>query len=243
MQVGDCITLELINYMKGVKYRSKIIDINDYSFIVDYPYRFSTLDTTHFIDGTKVRVMYTSRDGCEYYFDTEIINTLNVAQPLLLLQYPILVHYNSDGIAYSFDTETLKKKQEELDNLFNPSLEIKKLRKYTRIPAVVDTFLHSKRQEFQAFTAVTQDVSEGGAAVLVPQSMTLLPNMLLSIILVLPLTSGDTHYIHADSKVVRLIDWWEKKKSIISLQFLNLSDEHLRLYNLFYKDVLGQVAK
>lgn len=200
MKIGDSIILEPKNSLQPEKYKSKILEINDQAVYIDYPVNIATKRTIFLTDGTQLKVTYISVDGSVYIFDSEVLGKVKSTISMIHLQNPNKQHH----------------------------VKIQR-REYVRIETKVDTAIHSKNGSFKPFTTMTDDISAGGAAVLVPKDFLLETDTLLTMWLVLPLKSGEINYARIDCQVVRIIDREESTRNILTLKFINISNGERQL--------------
>ncbi|WP_051024222.1 MULTISPECIES: flagellar brake protein [Bacillus] len=97
-------------------------------------------------------------------------------------------------------------------------------REFVRIETTIDAAIHSSNMEFTPFTTVTEDISAGGTAILIPKDITLSPDSSINTWLALPLKSGIIQYLNIKSRFVRLIEREGSTKNIASIKFTDISD-------------------
>ena len=197
IKVGDTLTLEPINNQAEEKYRCKVSDIFEDSIHIDYPVNMHTGKTVFLLNGMQFKASFIGKDGSVYLFDTEVTGKIRQPIPLVVLSYP--------GE--------------------NSLIRIQR-RQYVRVDAFVDVAIHPKNGEFAPFTAVTSDISAGGAAItLPPGNSSLQPGMVVEAWFVLPMKSGQYHYLKTEAKVVRVFQPEKANIHRASLQFLGLSQQ------------------
>ena len=195
IQIGDMLTLELKNAENIDKFKCRLVDRKDTMLYIDYPINLRTNKTAFLFDGTQLNATFIDQDGTSVYlFISEIVGRVKTNIPMLVLTYP-----GSEGL-----------------------IKIQR-RNYVRIEAAADIAIHPLENEFQPFTAVTDDLSAGGAAVLIPQEKILQPDMMVKAWLVLILQNGEYHYLSLLSRVVRVIRYNETMNRL-SLQFNAISN-------------------
>src|SRR5690606_3509678 len=144
LNIGDQLILELKNTEEEEKFKCKVVEMkNDYLFI-DYPISLKTNRTAFFIDGTQFKCSIVTKDNSVYYFETEIKSRVKREIPMLMISYP-------------GDNQLIKIQR----------------RQYVRIETAVDVAVHSLHGEFTPFVTVTDDISAGGAAIIVPEHIEL----------------------------------------------------------------------
>ncbi|MGG5253774.1 flagellar brake protein [Neobacillus sp. SM06] len=200
IQIGDSLTLELKNAEQVEKLKCRIVDRKDNLLYIDYPINLRTNKTAFLFDGTQLNATFIDQDGTSVYlFKSEIVGRVKINIPMLVLTYP-----GSDGL-----------------------IKIQR-RNYVRIEAAVDVAIHPLGNEFEPFTAVTDDISAGGAAVLIPHEITLQPDMMVKTWIVLLLQNGEFHYLSLRSRIVRVIRYNETMNKL-SLQFNDISNMERQL--------------
>ncbi|WP_036688174.1 flagellar brake protein [Paucisalibacillus globulus] len=202
MKIGDFLTIETysIEYDSVEKYRSKIIDKNKNYIYIDYPVHLKTKRTTAAIRiGTKMAAEYLGEDQSVYRFKTEVMDKKNGKIPTLALMLP-----NDEQI------ERIQRRQ------------------YVRIETAVDVAIHSNENKLTTFATVTFDLSGGGLSVVVPKGFRLVDGEMLTIYLVLPMHSGEYHYLHLPGEVVRFIER-ESGANIASIKFIEQNDQDVQV--------------
>jgi c-di-GMP-binding flagellar brake protein YcgR len=108
-------------------------------------------------------------------------------------------------------------------------------RQYVRVETTADVAVHPTNSEFKPFTTVTDDISAGGAAILINDKHGILAGQTLQLWVVLPMQSGEIHYLKVKSKVVRLIPLDDSRMKA-SLQFVDMSPQDRQLFLRFSFD-------
>lgn len=200
IQIGDLLTLEVRHAEQIEKFKCRLVDRKGNTLFIDYPISLRTNKTAYLFDGTHLSATFIGQDGTSVYlFESEIIGRVKNNIPMLLLAYP--------------GEERLLKIQR---------------RSYVRIEAAVDIAIHPMNGEFPPFTALTDDISAGGAAVLIPKGMQLQQGMMIKTWFVLILQNGEYHYLTLSSRVIRVIDYNETRDKL-SLQFIEISNMERQL--------------
>lgn len=101
-------------------------------------------------------------------------------------------------------------------------------RQFVRIETAIDIAIHPFEYEFAPFTAITMDISAGGATVLTPNETGLKAGMNVQTWLVLIMQNGDYHYMKLQSRVVRIIPYSETRNKV-SLQFIDAANQEKQL--------------
>ncbi|MDE3839423.1 pilus assembly protein PilZ [Bacillus methanolicus] len=200
LKIGDTLMLEP-KYSNAIEtYKCKLVERIGSDLYIDYPVNTTTKRTVFLIDGTQLKVTFVGEDGSVYLFESEIRGRVKQNIPMLILSYP------------------------EKENL----IKIQR-RQYVRVETPVDVAVHPLNGEFQPFTAVTEDISAGGAAaILTGKSEVLREGMIVEATFVLPFQSGEYHYKSFKSRVVRVEDVSENRKKI-SLQFTDITGQDRQL--------------
>ncbi|WP_042346338.1 flagellar brake protein [Bacillus massiliigorillae] len=237
MKIGDSLLLVPKFSSQTEKYRSKILEISDHSFFIEYPINILTHNVMFLIDGTQLQVSYTGEDGSIYEFDTVVIGRMTSPVPMVHLKYPEKVSYsNSDESMYMFDTDVLRRLKEK--NNIN-SADAVKLREFVRVETPVEAIVSSKNSGFKTFESITKDISAGGAAIYISKNLRLHPDTIISVVFLLPMKSGKTETIEVDCKVIRLVEQTDYKKNVLAVQFLNnkYDDQQLLIRFCFDKQL------
>lgn len=193
LSIGDVLTLEPKYSDKSEKYKCKLVEFSDNNLYIDYPVNVATNRTVFLLDGTQLKVSFVASDGSVYLFETEVKGRTKQNIPMLILAFP------------------------GKDNL----IKIQR-RQYVRVETPLDIALHPINGEFSPFTTITEDISAGGASVLVPASSKFQSGMVIRAWCVLPMQNGEYHYLILNCKIIRVIDHNETRNKL-SLQFIDLS--------------------
>lgn len=95
-------------------------------------------------------------------------------------------------------------------------------RQFVRIETALDIAIHPLEYEFDPIITITDDISAGGAAILVPKEIQLKNGILVQTWFVLNLQSGDYQYMKLQSRIVRTVSYNETRNKV-SLQFIDVS--------------------
>lgn len=195
LKIGDSLILQPKYSSEPDEYKSKILEFNGRTLFIDFPTNVSNGKTTIMADGTQLKATYINNESSSVYmFDTEILGKVN--QPIQMMQ-----------ILYPDKEEHIKIQRRE----------------YVRIETKIDAAIRSDIHGFVPFITVTEDISAGGASIILPQSIDLKPQSVISIIVVIQLKSGCTHYVKTPCRVVRTINQAGKVRTA-SLQFIDISE-------------------
>lgn len=194
--IGDSLFLEMEDSTnhKIVKFRSRVVEMNDDEIYIDLPINESTGKTGFFYLGTQFKAIANTQDGL-FSFSTEIIARKKENIPMLVLSHP--------------DQTNINRSQR---------------RKYVRMPATVDVAVHSLRGSFSPFVTMSIDLSGGGAAISLPSNHPLVEREEIQCWFVLPMHSGEWKYPVVPCEVIRLFKDKNSGKHRASLNFINISE-------------------
>ncbi|WP_174734033.1 flagellar brake protein [Mesobacillus harenae] len=191
IKIGDTIILEpKHSSSEKEKYKCKLLERNESSLFIGYPVDLSSNRTVYLLEGTPLTATFSLADGTQFHFETEVKGRIKQAIPLIHLSYPGKEH----------------------------TIKIQR-RQYVRVETSVDVAVHAEDVSFPPFTTVTDDISAGGAALLIGKNINLKPGMIIDCWFVLPMQNGEFHYRLLKSKVIRSIDA-NQIKNKVSLQFI-----------------------
>ena len=200
IQIGDVLTLELNSSENEEKFRCRLVDIRENEFYIDYPISLTTNRAAFLLDGTQLKVTFVGNDGSSIYlFESEINGRVKKNIPMLILTYPGNNHL----------------------------IKIQR-RQYVRVETAVDIAIHPLEFEFAPITTITDDLSAGGSAVLIPKEVSIKTDMRILAWLVLIMQNGDYHYMKLQSRIVRIIPFSETRNKV-SIQFLDVSNQERQL--------------
>lgn len=86
--VGTIIVIEKDFTEDGEKYKSRVIDSDENTIMIDYPTHIETGKTAYFMDGTQLFISFTDKLKISYAFKTEVTGRENKNIPMLKLTYP-----------------------------------------------------------------------------------------------------------------------------------------------------------
>lgn len=199
LEIGTTLSLEIFDDKKGEqeKYRSQLIEKNANQLYIDYPIHEKTNKTSYVLAGTKVKVSFVSPiDNAVYFFHSTISGKRKIGNiPVLQVIMP--------------DKDKLQKVQR---------------REFVRVETAVDAAVHSIHNSFPPFTTVTQDISGGGAAIILPKNHHLRQGMEVYVWFAFSLLNGEYHYLKVKSRVIRVITQKDGNE-IAPLQFLDLNEQ------------------
>ncbi len=70
------------------KYKSKVVDLEENSILIDYPTHTETGKTAFFMDGTELFISFTDQSKISYAFKTAVSGRIMKGIPMLKLSYP-----------------------------------------------------------------------------------------------------------------------------------------------------------
>ncbi|MBS4173295.1 flagellar brake domain-containing protein [Bacillus sp. FJAT-49736] len=190
LKIGTTLTLEPLDNNLDEQYKCKIADIEGDSIYIDYPINIKTNKTTFLVNSLSLNATFISDDNTAFKFRTQVIGKVKKNIPMIVLHYP-------------GDDQLIKIQR----------------RQFVRIETAVDTAVSMPTSNLQ-FTTITEDISAGGCALLLPVNIDVNKNEEGEGLFVLPLQSGHA-YLRLSFSVIRV---WEKDgKKVASLQFKEIS--------------------
>ncbi|MFD1206462.1 flagellar brake protein [Sporosarcina contaminans] len=87
LSIGTTIIIDKDYTELGDKYKSKVVDIEEGFFMIDYPTHIETNRTAFFMDGTQLLISFVE-DKMSYAFRSEVKGRLNRGIPMLKMNYP-----------------------------------------------------------------------------------------------------------------------------------------------------------
>lgn len=199
ISIGDTLTLEPKNSVEIERYKCKVVEINGNQIYIDYPINMETQRTVFLLDGTQLKASFIAKNGSVYLFQTEVMGRRKQNIPMLKLYYP--------------GEENLVKIQR---------------RQFVRVETPVDVAVHPISDEFKPFTTITDDISAGGAAIILRNNNVLNKGDIFHLWLSLPMNNGEYHYLKLKSKAIRLIESKESN-NLLSIQFLETTGQEKQL--------------
>ncbi|MGE6258857.1 flagellar brake protein [Heyndrickxia sporothermodurans] len=197
LKIGMVLTLETLENEMVERYKCKIADITGDKIYIDYPISLNTNRTAYLVNSIHLNVLFTTEDNIAYQFQTQVIGKIKKNIPLIILQLP--------------SQDEFKKIQR---------------RQFVRVNTALDISLLFPSLNLR-FSTITEDISAGGCAVLIPKNIKPLPLETGEAVLVLTMQSGEYHYIKSPMKLIRI--WEESSKSIASLEFIDLQEKEKQL--------------
>lgn len=191
MDIGVSLTITLPKQHKDeeqITYRSKIIDRNDSEIIIDYP-----VDQTEYIE---LPIRTNSTIGIEYIAKGSVYKFQ--AKVTRLIDAPIM----------SFAIDMPEK--DEITRI--------QRRQYVRINIDVDVAVHYINSTSTPFTTVTNDISGGGASIVVPNDLTLSSGEIVQLYIVLRSKYSPVNYIKTKAEVIRTTVSNEVRRASLKFQ-------------------------
>lgn len=205
LNIGDTIYLELMtkeNITENQrsadslkKYRCKLIDKKEDSFIVDPPVNESTRQTSFLMDGEQMNGWFIGTDNAVYSFKTEILGRSKDKIRSLILSDPGLDQYT----------------------------RIQR-RNYVRIDTSIDVAVDSIDRDFPAFVTSSVDISGGGMALSLPTNYGLKEADVIKTWIVLPGEEDAINYAKASCKVIRITHGESGTNDRCSLKFEKINE-------------------
>lgn len=177
------------------KLRCKLVERKGNKLFIDYPINVDTGRTAFLIIGTELNASFVLKDNV-YRFQTEVTGRSKEDIPMISLTYP-------------GDDQLVRIQR----------------RQFVRINTNLDIAVHPIENEFQAFTAVTSDISAGGTALLLPKSTSLKKGQEILIWFALPFQKDQMEYIKVKGKIIRFIPADHEVYVKAPIQFLNINEE------------------
>lgn len=200
IKIGEVIILEPKHTEEVEQYKSKLVERKDNKLYIDYPTNLKTNRTAFLLSGMQLKATFIGSDGSVYFFETEVTGRSKLNQVhVLIISYP-----GKDQL-----------------------VRIQR-RQFVRVETPLDVAVRSNDNEFEPFTTITEDISAGGAAILLPEKMKLEPEQKIQTLFVFPMQSGEYHYVELTSKVIRLVDYHKGRKKA-SIQFLDITDKQRQM--------------
>lgn len=155
-------------------FRSKVVDISDEHFFIDYPTHLSVENMQHLLEKKTLTMSYVKQNTV-FEFKTNIIKRKSLNVPTLMLSLP--------------NKNEVKRIQR---------------REFVRIETAVDVAVYCPENSFAPFTTVTKDISGGGASIIVPPSISLRNDQQVNLYIIIKSMNSPYHYIQTEANVVLL---------------------------------------
>lgn len=194
LTIGMTIILEKSQLDQPETYRCKLMDVRDGILYIDYPVNIYTNRIDYLINGTNFRGTFVGKDQNTYLFNTEIQGRVRENIPLLLLNYP--------GDAY---------------------LEKIQRREYVRVSLSTKVNVQPINNEFIPFTALTTDISAGGAAIIVPQNLKIDTRTNLMLQFTFGMRNREVYELPIQVQVKRIVEVLNNRKKV-SVEFNDITE-------------------
>ena len=215
LTIGVTIMLEKSHSDQIETYKCRLMDMRDGILYIDYPVNIYTNRIDFLINGTHLKGTFLGKDQNTYLFSTKIIGRVRENVPFLLLDYP--------------GDEHLHKIQR---------------REYVRVSLSKNVDVFPMNNEFHPFSALTMDISAGGAAIIVPQNIEIKTQTYLMLGFTLEMRNREVYELSIQVKVKRIVDTLNNRKKV-SVEFMELSetDRQLLMRYCFERQLEDRNAK
>lgn len=193
LTIGETLILEPRDNPKLEQYKCRLVERTERELFIDYPINLKTDRTVFLIEGTQLRVSFVLGESA-YSFEAEVLGRVIHGIPMIKLSFP--------GDSYILKVQR---------------------RRYVRIQTAVDVAIHPLHHEFSPFISITKDISAGGSLILLNHHEEIKKGYQVLAVFVLPMENGEYHYLKLKSTVVRLIKIPDRKQSLFSLDFLDVT--------------------
>ena len=183
-----------------------------------------TLEPTFTEKSEKYRCKVVDMDDQFIYIDYPIDTVTNKTIVLIEGTQLRATFIEEAKSVYAFPTEVLGRKLGQIPMIRLPypeSSDFMKIqrRNFVRVVSPIDIAVEFGDEKYQF---VTDDISAGGVAIIIPFDVKFNANDEVSLIIPLPFNNGEMRYVFTTALVVRI---WEKESvKIASLQFTNTDD-------------------
>jgi c-di-GMP-binding flagellar brake protein YcgR len=179
------------------KYRCKVADIEENRIYIDYPIDIQTNRTVFLLNSQSLDIIFLDEKQNTFKFRTQVLGRVKKEIPLIILELP--------------EEDRIEKIQR---------------RQFVRVETAVDAALHFNESNIH-IPSVTTDFSAGGCAVILPIDLIPIQHEDGEGIFVLPMQSGEYHYLHLSFNVIRT--WENTGNRKVSLQFKQLQEKEQQL--------------
>jgi c-di-GMP-binding flagellar brake protein YcgR len=179
------------------RYRCKVADIEENRIYIDYPIDIQTNRTVFLLNSQSLDIIFIDKKQNAFKFRTQVAGRIKKEIPLIILELP--------------EKEKIEKIQR---------------RQFVRVETTVDAALRFNESDIHIPT-VTTDISAGGCAVILPVDSAPVKHEHGEGIFVLPMQTGDYHYLRLAFKVIR--SWEEAGNRKVSLQFKQIQEKDQQL--------------
>ncbi|MBE3568593.1 MAG: PilZ domain-containing protein [Bacillales bacterium] len=200
LEIGTILTLKTINEKEPENeelYKCRVVDKGPEVLYVDYPVHIKTNKSRFFMNGTAFNATFVTEKNSVYTFQTKVVGKEKREIPTMIIQDPGEEKY----------------------------IRIQR-RRFVRVETAVDVSVSREGSE-EAFTTITKDISAGGAAIKIPKNLELKQKEQLNMLVVLPIKSGEFHYLKLKGEIVRVSD--EGPNSTAYIQFAEMTPSERQL--------------
>jgi c-di-GMP-binding flagellar brake protein YcgR len=198
IKIGSVLQLERFNGDKKEKYRCKVVESTDTNIYIDYPINIETNRTVFLVNGAQLNASFIKNEQSAFSFKSQVIGREKKEIPMMVLSYP-------------GDDKLIKIQRRE----------------FVRVDATLDISIQMDNPFECKFATITEDISAGGTAIIIPGNIEIIQGMTGHILIVLPLQNGEYNYVKLLASIVRT---WEKDhRTIGSVQFLDLGEKERQM--------------
>lgn len=194
LKIGDVINLETKDE-NGERLRCKLVERKGNQLFIDYPINESNGRTAYLMLGTELIASFVNKDQNAFRFQTEVTGRVKENIPMISLTYP------GDDLLIRVQR-----------------------REFVRIDTTLDVAIYPMNNEFQPLTAVTTDISAGGAAIIIPKSTKLKQGQEILVWFSLPFVNETIEYIKIKAKIIRFIPAENERFLKAPLHFLEIDE-------------------
>lgn len=200
MQIGMPLSLEKVDDNNEIiSYRSRIVEVDDTYWYIDYPVNEKTGKVTFVLDGVKFAAWFVgAKDQAVYRFFTEVLERVYKEIPMLKIKKPMAGEMNR-----------IQRRQ------------------YVRVETAVNVACHPKNEEiFKPFVTVSEDISAGGMSLFIPKNSFVEENAEINLFFALNYSDGSITYFEQKAKVIRTskMKGVEHKKRA-SIEFIDIDEK------------------
>lgn len=194
LEPGIVMTLEPFDGTnKKEEYRCKVVDMEEGKLFIDYPVHMQTNKTVFLMEGMQLAVSFLDPAASSAVFLFRTEVTGRVKRNI-----PMLVLHDPG-----------------LDNYVRVQR-----RKFVRVQKAIDVAIEIKGMP--PFSSITEDVSAGGVAVVLPESVQIESLAEAKVYAVIPSQHAEPRYIEADAELVRVHQNEKSNRSLGSFQFKDI---------------------
>lgn len=200
IKVGMPLFLEKVDDNNEIiSYRSRIIDLDDTYWYIDYPINEQTGKVTFLLDGLKLSAWFVGfKDQAVYRFFTEVLDRVYKQVPMIKIKKPLV---------------------EEIIRI--------QRRQYVRVGTAINVACHPKNgKDFKPFVTVSEDISAGGMSLLISKDDVVRENSEVNLFFVLNYSDGSISYFEQKAKVIRMSTMKSVgQKKLSSMEFIDIDEK------------------